>query len=103
MEGAADIAGRRRGRTRISTSRRVRRITAASFLFAALSAQMAAAQSLTEALSYAYNTNPQLLAQRALLRATDEQVPEALANWRPTVTVTGQAGYNRAGVETPNV
>ena len=60
-------------------------------------------QTLTEAFAYAYNTNPQLLAQRALLRATDEQVPQALSNWRPTVTVTGQAGYNRAGVETPNV
>lgn len=55
----------------------------------------AGAQTLTEALSYAYNTNPQLLAQRALLRQTDESVPQALANWRPTVTFTGQAGYNR--------
>src|SRR5256885_8543277 len=27
---------------------------------------------------------PQLLAQRALLRSTDEQVPQALSNWRPT-------------------
>ena len=33
-----------------------------------------------------------LLAQRALLRATDEQVPQALANWRPTVNFTGQYG-----------
>ena len=55
----------------------------------------AAAQTLTEALSYAYNTNPQLLAQRALLRQTDEGVPQALSNWRPTVTFTGQAGYAR--------
>jgi outer membrane protein len=59
-------------------------------------------QTMTEAFAYAYNTNPQLLAQRALLRATDEQVPQALSNWRPTVTVTGQAGYNRAGAEVPN-
>jgi outer membrane protein len=36
-------------------------------------------QSLTAALAEAYQTNPQLLAQRALLRATDEQVPQALA------------------------
>jgi len=27
------------------------------------------------------------------LRATDELVPQALANWRPTVTHTSQAGY----------
>ena len=61
----------------------------------------AAAQTLTEALSYAYNSNPQLLAQRALLRATDEGVPQALSNWRPTVTFTGQAGYNRGEFATP--
>jgi outer membrane protein len=48
---------------------------------------------MTEALAEAYRTNPQLLAQRALLRATDEMVPQALANWRPTVVFTGQTGY----------
>jgi TolC family type I secretion outer membrane protein len=62
---------------------------------AALSIMPATAQTLTEALAYAYNTNPQLLAQRAALRATDEQVPQALSNWRPTVTFTGQAGIAR--------
>src|SRR5262249_9060537 len=51
----------------------------------------------TEALAYAYNNNPQLLGQRALLRSTDEQVPQALGNWRPVVNFTGSAGYNRAG------
>jgi outer membrane protein len=54
------------------------------------------AQTLTQALADAYNTNPQLLAQRALLRATDEQVPQALANWRPTVNFTGQVGGTRS-------
>ena len=38
------------------------------------------------------------LAQRALLRATDEQVPQALAYWRPTVNFTGQAGWQRAAL-----
>jgi outer membrane protein len=55
------------------------------------------AQTLTEALSYAYNNNPQLLGQRALLRATDEQVPQALSGWRPTVNFTSQAGEDRSG------
>ncbi len=55
--------------------------------------EAAPAETLREALAYAYTTNPQLLAQRALLRATDESVPQALANWRPTVTFTGQLGY----------
>jgi len=61
----------------------------------------ASAQTITEAFAYAYNNNPQLLAQRANLRATDEQVPQALSNWRPTVTFTGQAGETRAGFAQP--
>lgn len=64
-------------------------------LAALAGAAPAMAQTLTEALSYAYNSNPQLLAQRALLRQTDEGVPQALSNWRPTVTFSGQAGYAR--------
>ena len=64
-------------------------------LFAPLSPR---AQTLTQALAEAYNTNPQLLAQRALLRETDEQVPQALANWRPTVNFSGQVGGARSAV-----
>jgi outer membrane protein len=56
----------------------------------------ASAQTLTEALAESYNTNPQILAQRALLRATDEQVPQALSGWRPTVNFTGSIGGNRS-------
>jgi outer membrane protein len=50
------------------------------------------AETLTEALAQAYQFNPQLLAQRAQLRATDEGVPQALAGWRPTVQFTGSTG-----------
>lgn len=57
--------------------------------------QPATAQSLTDALSAAYNNNPTLLAARAALRATDEGVPQALSNWRPTVNLTGEAGKLR--------
>jgi outer membrane protein len=60
----------------------------------------ASAQTLTEALSEAYRTSPQLLAQRALARATDEQVPQALANWRPTIVFTGQTGYAASALAT---
>jgi outer membrane protein len=63
-----------------------------------LAASPAPAQTMTEAFAYAYNNNPQILAQRALLRATDEQVPQALSNWRPTVTLTANAGFERTGV-----
>lgn len=60
-----------------------------------------AAQTLTEAFAYAYNNNPVLLAERSALRATDENVPQALAGWRPTVNFTGSAGYTRGGFEQP--
>jgi len=76
-------------------------VAAAFASLAVLSATPACAQTLTEALAYAYNTNPQLLAQRALLRSTDEQVPQALSNWRPTVTFTGQAGTARGDIAEP--
>jgi TolC family type I secretion outer membrane protein len=45
------------------------------------------AQTLEEALVAAYLTNPDLEAQRAALRATDELVPQALSDWRPTVAI----------------
>lgn len=74
------------------------RATFAVMAAAALAVTPASAQTLTEAFAYTYNNNPQILAQRALLRATDEQVPQALSNWRPTVTLTGTAGFERAGI-----
>jgi TolC family type I secretion outer membrane protein len=68
---------------------------AAVALSTVMGAGPTAAQTLTEALASAYTSNPQLLAQRALLRQTDEGVPQALSNWRPTVTFTGQGGIER--------
>ncbi len=55
----------------------------------------AAAETLEDVLSAAYNTNPTLQARRARLRAADEGVPQALANWRPTVTLSGEAGRGK--------
>jgi outer membrane protein len=52
----------------------------------------ALAQSFEEALAQAYATNPSLLARRAKLRAVDESVPQALANWRPAVKLKGDVG-----------
>jgi TolC family type I secretion outer membrane protein len=54
-------------------------------------APSANAETLKEAMAKAYETNPVLLAQRALLRSTDEEVAQALSQWRPTVTVNGNA------------
>ena len=49
------------------------------------------AQTLEEAMIAAYLTNPDLEAQRAALRATDELVPQALSDWRPTVAIQSDA------------
>jgi outer membrane protein len=54
---------------------------------------------LAEALGIAYETNPQLTGERAHLRSTDENVPTALAGWRPTISVTGFYGYGAGKYE----
>ncbi|MFQ3623172.1 MAG: TolC family outer membrane protein [Acetobacteraceae bacterium] len=53
----------------------------------------AAAQTLQEALALTYANNPTLQAARARMRAVDENVPQALSGWRPTVVVQGRGGY----------
>jgi len=57
-----------------------------------LAAVPAAAQTLSEALAQAYANHPLLLGARAQLRNVDENVPQALAGWRPTVNVSVSAG-----------
>jgi len=52
----------------------------------------AAAQSLEEALIQTYQSNPTLSAARAELRATNERVPQALSNWRPSLEAQGTSG-----------
>ncbi len=61
----------------------------------------AAAQTLSDALAAAYANNPTLQSERANLRATDEYVPTALAGWRPTVTLSGTAGYTQGNTTAP--
>lgn len=62
---------------------------------AALFSFPAQADTLQEAMSLAYQGNPNLLAARSQLRATDETVPIALSGWRPTLTVNGNVQNNR--------
>ncbi len=50
------------------------------------------ADTLLGALALAYQNNPQLNSQRAILRQTDETVPQALSGYRPTITATATAG-----------
>jgi outer membrane protein len=46
----------------------------------------AAAETMESALAKAYQNNPQLNAQRAIVRETDEGVPQALSGYRPNIT-----------------
>ena len=74
---------------RIRPSLRVARTLAVCALAVGLgSGSNAWSQSLIEALSTTYNGNPDLLAARAVLRQTDEGLAQAVANWRPRITLT---------------
>ncbi len=60
----------------------------------ALAGQGAAAETLDSALARAYAGNPTLNAQRAGQRANDENVPRALAGYRPTVSAQASVGVS---------
>ena len=68
--------------------------------FLGLASSSAYAETLAEALAEAYGTNPDLVAERSRVRAVDEQVPQALSNWRPQVVVSGRYGFRRIDRET---
>ncbi len=57
--------------------------------------QDALGESLVEALAAAYEGNPTLQAERAALRQVNEQVPQALSNWRPSLRTFGVVGRAR--------
>lgn len=64
------------------------------FLFLVLFSGTAEAQkeTLEQAWIAAYRNNPSLEAERARLRALDEQVALALSNWRPSIDFTSNVG-----------
>ena len=67
---------------------------AAAVLFVAYAGfAPALGDTIEAALVRSYQNNPQLNAQRALVRSTDENVPQALSGYRPKVAVTASAGY----------
>jgi outer membrane protein len=68
-------------------------LAATFLLFALVDPKPALADTIEAALVRAYQTNPQLNAQRATVRSTDENVPQALSGYRPRVALTASAGY----------
>jgi outer membrane protein len=55
-------------------------------------ASPATAETIDAALARAYQNNPQLNAQRATVRQTDEGVPQALSGYRPNISANASAG-----------
>ena len=70
-------------------------LLAASFL-----STPASAETIFEALSETYKSNPTLQAQRAYLRSIDENVAIARSGYRPSIALT--AGYSQSNGSTEN-
>src|SRR5664279_5187171 len=80
------------GLPKITGVRRFTGAAAAVLLMAYMGLTPALADTIEAALVRAYQGNPQLNAQRALVRSTDENVPQALSGYRPKVNLTATAG-----------
>ena len=74
-------------------ARLVTTAAAAVLLMAYMGPTPVLADTIEAALVRAYQSNPQLNAQRAQVRSTDENVPQALSGYRPRVALTASAGY----------
>ena len=73
------------------------RALAAALASTGLISVAAAADTLPDALAAAYASNPDIAAERAVVRQADEGVPQALAFGRPGVNVTASEQQNGSG------
>ena len=67
---------------------------AAAALLLATAAMPTSADTLAAAIASAYENNPDILQQRAIVRQADEEVPQALAAGRPTLGLQGNANQS---------
>src|SRR5262245_9036348 len=74
-----------------------------AFLVVAACGRPANAETLEQALTDAYLINPVLNAERARLRATDEQVALAKAGLRPFISGSGDVGFMHTRTVTQRV
>src|SRR3984957_19279945 len=77
---------------------------AAAFILTCLALILAAprnakAETIEEALAKAYENNPQLNAQRAIVRQSDEGVAQALSGYRPTISANASIGREYTNTE----
>jgi outer membrane protein len=68
---------------------------AAIAIAAVLPFGVATADTLPLALTLAYKNNPQIISQRAAVRASDEAVPQALSGYRPHVNLSASVAEQR--------
>ena len=64
-----------------------------AFLVVTVFGRPASAETIEQALADAYLVNPVLNAERARLRATDEQVALAKSGLRPFISASGDVGF----------
>lgn len=82
--------------------RLIHALAIAAVVFGAITAQSARAESLTDALIAAYRNSNLLEQNRALLRATDEGVAQAVAALRPVINFIANAGYDEPRQKSDN-
>lgn len=83
----------------MSKSRRAGLLAAACCM--GLLASAASAETLTDAVTLAYQTNPTIQQQRAVQRAADEGVVQAKTGFRPTVGLDGSISGSRTDLAHP--
>src|SRR5882757_4299611 len=98
--GALEPANVMNGLAGMRGAKLVTGVAAAVLLMAYMGPTPALADTIEAALVRAYQNNPQLNAQRAQVRSTDENVPQALSGYRPRVALTASAGYQYTDVNT---
>ena len=78
---------------------------AVSMVALLLNAGGASADTLNSALAEAYQNNPSLNAERARLRATDEELAKAQSGYRPSIDLNGDYGLQNieSGVKAPKL
>jgi outer membrane protein len=96
LGGRGSLPGRRGRRTAAA-------IIALSAATCAAMPRDATAETMESALAKAYENNPQLNAQRAIVRQTDEGVPTALSGYRPNISANASIGreYTNTKQEIP--
>src|SRR5690606_27663863 len=84
------------GESRMGGARMGLAAAVAAVVLSGLPGGTATAETLLQTLTSAYKFNPRLDAERARLRATDEEVPRALSGYRPLIFGSADVGYQRS-------